>query len=140
MAALILFGTFGYTLSGHSRGDSEGNAPVSEIGYFNFEPGGTVSGSRKLSSSVSEGEATFVHFDGHYVFNGPSIGNTGKIIPMGVITVQTSDDPDNTWDYSFIVIDEGEIMLTSGGANAMAGIMKRIHAPILTPGGTGSRK
>lgn len=127
MPGLVLHGTFGYTLSGHTE---------SEIGYFHFEPGGSVSGG--MRNGASPDDVQLASFTGHYTFNGPQIGPGGKVVPLGVITVQATHDPEKNWDYSFIVIDDAEMMLTS--SNGMSGSMKRIHAPILTPGGTGSRK
>jgi hypothetical protein len=68
----------------------------------------------------------------------------GRIVPLGVIAVRLANESNVTLDYSFIVIDDTEIMLTSAArmprSGVLVGTMKRIHAPILTPGGSGSRK
>jgi hypothetical protein len=146
MSTVTLFGTFGYTLSGYVQASDSGSnslVPASEIGYFHFEPNGFVSGAFRSSTGGSADEGTLTSIDGRYILNGPHTG-AGKVIPLGVITVHPENEPDHMWNYSFIVIDDSEVMLTSAGrmphTGAMSGIMKRIHTQILTPGGTGSRK
>jgi hypothetical protein len=129
---MFLSGTFGYTLVGYT--------PAAEIGFFHFEQDGSVIGGHR--SSTADGEVA--RFNGHYRFNGPTLGAGGRTIPLGIITVSATNEPESSWDYTFIVIDDAEIMLASSGrspnSGVMVGTMKRIHAQILTPGSTGSRK
>jgi hypothetical protein len=144
MSSVSLHGTYGYTLSGYTRAsDSAASpSPAVEIGYIHFEPNGTASGASRLSTGDSADEDTITRFEGQYALS-PQTAGGGKVIPLGVITVHATSEPELSWDYSFMVIDDMEIMLTSRGktrAGVLSGTMKRIHAQILTPGGTGSRK
>jgi hypothetical protein len=161
MSGMILSGTFGYTLFGYTQAlDLEetavsspalakslqspaGYIPTSEIGYFHFDPSGSVSGAVRFSPGVGADAGNLATFDGLYRFNGAPMGG-GRIVPLGVIAVRLANESNVTLDYSFIVIDDTEIMLTSAARmprpGVLVGTMKRIHAPILTPGGSGSRK
>jgi hypothetical protein len=144
MSSVSLHGTYGYTLFGYTRASDSAAAPspAAEIGYFNFDPNGTVSGAFRLSTDKSADYDNITRFEGQYALS-PQTAGGGKIVPFGVITVHAAIEPESSWDYSFIVIDDMEIMLTSRGkarAGALSGTMKRIHAQILTPGGSGSRK
>lgn len=162
MSGMILSGTFGYTLFGYTHAlDLEETAvsspgvannlqspagyfPTSEIGYFHFDPSGSVSGAVRFNTGASADAGNLATFDGLYRFNGAPMAGGGKIVPLGVITVRLANESNVTLDYSFIVIDDTEMMLTSAGRmprpGVMVGTMKRIHAAILTPGGSGSRK
>lgn len=142
--ALPTFNTVSSPVPAADLKSPTGYFPTSEIGCFHFELGGTVTGAVRFSAGGHADADDTMTFDGFYKFNGPPMAVGGKIIPMGVITIRPANKPRIAWDYSFIVIDDTEIMLASAGRmprpGVLVGAMKRIHAPILTPGGSGSRK
>jgi hypothetical protein len=82
MSGMILSGTFGYTLFGYTQAldleetavsspalakslqNPAGYIPTSEIGYFHFDPSGSVSGAVRFSPGVGADAGNLATFDG----------------------------------------------------------------------------